>query len=94
MNWKSYALGAYTVYAIVAVMSGTAMSRAIPALNNLGRVYVGITWPGAMFCAAAQIPGCTVLPPSGSPLANAFFTFTAAEGREDDFVGAPKMEGD
>lgn len=75
MNWKSYALGAFTVYAAVAVMSGTAMARAIPALNALGGVYVGITWPGAMFCAATQIPGCTVLPPAGSLLANAFFTF-------------------
>lgn len=75
MNWKSYTLGMATVYVFVAVMSGIAMARAIPALNALGGVYVGITWPGAMFCAAAQIPGCTVLPPAGSMLANAFFTF-------------------
>ncbi len=76
MNWKSYTLGMFTVYALVALMSGIAMSRAIPALNALGGLYVGVTWPGAMFCAAAQIRGCTVLPPSGSPLANALFTFS------------------
>lgn len=75
LNWKSFALGIATAYAFTGVMSGIAMSRAIPALNTLGGIYVGITWPGAMFCAATQIPGCTVLPPSGSPMANAFFTF-------------------
>lgn len=74
--WKSYTLGMATVYLFVAVMSGIAMSRAIPALNAIGGVYVGATWPGAMFCAASQIPGCTVLPPAGSALANAFFTFS------------------
>lgn len=78
MNWKSYTLGMLTVYLFVAVMSGIAMGRAIPSLNALGGAYVGITWPGAMFCAASQINGCTVLPPSGSPLANAFFTFSGS----------------
>jgi hypothetical protein len=75
-DWKAYTFGMFTVYVFVACLSGIAMSRAIPALNALGGIYVGVTWPGAMFCAAAQIPGCTVLPPSGSPLANAFFTFS------------------
>jgi hypothetical protein len=75
MNWRSYFLGVATVYVIVALMSGTAMARAIPAMNVLGGFYVGVTWPGAMFCTATQIPGCTVLPPSGSALANALFTF-------------------
>lgn len=76
MSWKPYFLGIMTMYVFVAVMSGVAMSRAIPALNWLGGVYVGATWPGAMFCSAAQIDGCTVLPPAGSPMANAFFTFS------------------
>jgi len=75
MDWKAYTLGMMTVYLFVAVMSGIAMGRAIPALNALGGVYVGLTWPGAMFCAASQIKGCTVLPTPGSTLANAFFTF-------------------
>lgn len=75
MNWKSYTLGMATVYVFTAILSGTAMSRAIPALNGLGAVYVGATWPGAMFCAASQIQGCSVLPPTGSTLANAMFTF-------------------
>ena len=79
MAWKPYCLGMFTVYALVAVMSGLGMSRAIPALNALGGVYVGLTWPGAMFCSAAQIKGCTVLPPAGSALANAFFTFSEAQ---------------
>lgn len=78
MNWKSYCLGMFTVYAFTAAMSGIAMSRAMPALNALGGFYVGVTWPGAMFCSATQIPGCTVLPPSGSAFANAFFTFDEA----------------
>lgn len=72
---KAYCLGVATVYAITALISGVAMSHAIPALNSLGGLYVGITWPGAMFCAATQIEGCTILPPAGSPLANALFTF-------------------
>lgn len=76
MNWKSYAAGAFTVYLIVALMSGIAMSRAIPALNAIGGIYVGLTWPGAMFCAATQIEGCTVLPQPGSTLSNAMFTFS------------------
>ena len=76
MAWKSYFLGMFTVYAATALVSGYAMGRAIPALNSLGRVYVGLTWPGAMFCSAVQIEGCTVLPPAGSALANAFFTFS------------------
>jgi hypothetical protein len=76
MHWKSYTLGMATVYVFVAVMSGTAMGRAIPALNALGGFYVGLTWPGAMFCAVSRIEGCTVLPPAGSALANAFFTFS------------------
>lgn len=76
MNWKSYCLGMLTMYLYVAVNSGVAMSRVIPALNIWGGVYVAATWPGAMFCAASQIRGCTVLPPPGSLLANAFFTFS------------------
>lgn len=76
MNWKSYTLGMLTVYVFVSFMSGIAMGRAIPALNALGGIYVGITWPGAMFCATSQIEGCTVLPPAGSALANVFFTFS------------------
>jgi hypothetical protein len=76
MAWKSYCLGVLTVYVLVAMASGIAMSRAIPALNTLGRVYVGLTWPGAMLCSAVQIEGCTVMPPAGSALANAFFTFS------------------
>lgn len=77
MNWKSYTLGAFTVYLFVAVMSGVAMGRAIPALNYLGKAYVGVTWPGAVFCAATQIDGCNVLPPKGSAVANALFTFSS-----------------
>lgn len=76
MSWKSCCLGMATVYLFTAVMSGVAMGRAIPALNLLGGIYVGATWPGAMFCSATQIPGCSVLPPAGSPMANAFFTFS------------------
>lgn len=79
MIWKSYCLGMLTVYGFVAIMSGIAMSRAIPAMNALGGVYVGLTWPGAMFCSATQIPGCSVLPTPGSPLANALFTFAEAK---------------
>ena len=77
-EWRYYAGGVATVYLLVAVMSGIAMSRAIPALNAFGGVYVGATWPLAMFCAATQIRGCTVLPEPGSPLSNAFFTFRKA----------------
>lgn len=76
MHWKSYTIGMLTVYLFVAVMSGIAMSRHIPALNYLGAFYVGLTWPGAMFCSASLIEGCTILPPSGSPIANALFTFS------------------
>lgn len=75
MNWKSFAMGVGALYLVTGVMSGTAMARAIPALNFLGGAYLAATWPGAMFCAATQIEGCTVLPPTGSPLANSFFTF-------------------
>lgn len=73
---RSFGLGVLATYLLVAFMSGTAMGRAIPALNLLGGIYVGVTWPGAMFCAATQIAGCTVLPPAGSTLANALFTFS------------------
>lgn len=75
MSWKSYYLGMLTMYVFVAIMSGVAMSRAIPALNAWGGIYVGLTWPGAMFCSAAQTPGCSVLPAPGSAFANALFTF-------------------
>jgi len=75
---QSFWFGVFVVYGLVAIMTGTAMHRAIPALNSLGGVYVGLTWPGAMFCAAIQIDGCTVLPPAGSALAKALFTFSEA----------------
>lgn len=75
LHKQSFGLGVLTVYLLVAVMSGTAMARSIPAMNALGGFYVGVTWPGAMFCSFIQIEGCTVLPPAGSALANAFFTF-------------------
>ena len=77
-DWKFFSAGAATVYLLVAVMSGVAMTRAIPALNALGGVYVGATWPIAMFCAAAQV-NCSALPEPGSPLANAFFTFRESQ---------------
>lgn len=75
---RSFMLGMASVYLLVAVMSGTAMYRAIPAMNAIGGVYVGSTWPVAMFCSATQIEGCSALPPAGSSLANAFFTFSEA----------------
>lgn len=52
-----------------------AMSRAMPALNLLGATYVGVVWPGSLFCAASRIPGCTTTPTPGSLLANSLFTF-------------------
>lgn len=70
---KRYLAGVLTVYVFVAVFSGVAMSRAMPALNGLGAVYVAVTWPAAMICSATWV--CFHMPPPGSPLANAFFTF-------------------
>ena len=81
-NWKAYCLGLFTAYVFTGAMSGIAMSRAIPALNGIGKAYVAATWPGAMFCAATQITGCTVMPPAGSALANTFFTFSDKEPGE------------
>jgi len=74
MHWKSYALGLATVYVVVAVLSGMSMSRALRPLNGLGATYMAATWPAAMVCAATD-QMCWYMPPAGSPLANAFFTF-------------------
>lgn len=76
LRYRWFAYGAASVYVVVAVMTGAALSRAIPALNGLGATYAGATWPMAMFCAATQLD-CSPLPEPGSPLANSFFTFKA-----------------
>jgi len=73
-RYRWFFAGAGTMYVLVAIMTGAAMSRAIPALNGLGATYAGATWPMAMFCAATQLD-CSPLPEPGSPLANSFFTF-------------------
>lgn len=73
--WRSYFHGAVTVYLLTALMIGVSFSRQMPALNLLGATYSGLTWPLAMFCTATRL-NYSPMPPSGSPLANAFFTFS------------------
>jgi len=73
--WLPFLHGMATVYLLVAITTATVMGHAMPAMNILGITYVGATWPIGMFCAASQIPGCTVFPPAGSALANVLFTF-------------------
>lgn len=71
MHWKSYILGAASLYLFGAILTAIAFSKAMPALNLLGAVYIGATWIGALFCTATF--GCDVLPPQS--VANHFFTF-------------------
>lgn len=75
MKWRSYLMGLLTAYLFVGLFAGTTMARAMPALNGLGAFYVAATWPAAMVCAATGAL-CGYMPPPGSPLANAFFTFS------------------
>lgn len=73
--WRPFIDGAVTVYFLTAILTGFAMSRAMPALNLFGATYVGVLWPGSLFCAASRIPGCITTPTPGSLLANSLFTF-------------------
>jgi hypothetical protein len=68
---KSYFAGVATVYLFVAVCFGASLGR-IPALNWMGQLYVGATWPGAMFCVSTGLD-CDVFPPLS--ISKHFFTF-------------------
>lgn len=65
----------YSSHLFGAVLTGFALHRAMPPLNTLGMVIVGAGWPVSMFCAASGLD-CSAMPPEGSWLANAMFTFS------------------
>lgn len=72
--WLPFLCGMMLAYLLTGLMIGVSFSRAMPALNLLGATYSALTWPVSMFCTSAGLD-CSPMPPAGSALANAFFTF-------------------
>lgn len=69
--WK----GVLASYLAIALIGGFAMKAVLPALNPLGMVYVGLTWPIAITCVAIR-PDCSAVPPQR--YAKWLFTFKDA----------------
>lgn len=59
---KAFLAGFGTAYLLLAILAGFAMKATIPALNGLGIIYTGLTWPVAMGCVAIRAQ-CSNVPP-------------------------------
>lgn len=69
---KAFWKGVLAAYLFIALIAGAAMKALLPALNPLGMVYVGLTWPIAITCVAARSE-CSAVPPQR--YAQYLFTF-------------------
>lgn len=57
--WAGFA----TAYLISALIAGNALGAVIPAMNVVGRIYSGLTWPITSTCIALK-SDCDAVPPA------------------------------
>lgn len=78
---KSFWMGVGSAYLAVATVTGFAMKAVIPALNPLGIIYTGLTWPIAVTCVAIDAE-CSAVPPKR--YAKWLFTFDEEASHDAD----------